>query len=648
MSFKRKFRRQLSDDPKTPAPKRDQRKGSAKNEPGSASSTRGGIKISAEAEKALERARDEHNKRYTGKGRRVDIGMLRAVYRRGAGAFSTSHRPSVTSRNQWAMGRVNAFLRLVGKGERKKSYTTDDDLLPLGHPNKSTQAIEQLAERYSHIDFTPPAGVREAAARALEVRANKPTSQRGMTPVGLARARDLSNGKKISPETARRMLAYFSRHEVDKQGSTWDEQGKGWQAWQGWGGDAGFAWARKVVRQMNAADKEQFNERVRAFSEATPFDLDGLTVVLEDGQRLGRPFVTLAAGKVSSRMSGELITEITPEHLAELKRVFDSRAANDPVIIDWNHQSSPNAGLSTPETGGALGEVVALRLSDDGRQLIAVPAYNARGLEVVEAAGGTLWSSPEFILGEVFARESGERTGGAQLLAITLTPRPQQAASSVGRVTLSEGSMDLENLEGLETEQLISMLRQKDALVKELEGRLKAQSMAEEDEQEKLAEGSDEEKLAEEDEEKKKMGEYRNLTERLTADNSQQAATIAKLSEQVARLEKAERTARMTAELDQLIHSGRISPNERAYAENFWALRERGDGLPWEMLTRRQANQTVNLSEVGHGASGEQLTRDSLTERVKELAKAESIQFTEAWGRLQREEPQLFSSVFGG
>ena len=649
MSFKRKYMRQLSDDPKTPAPKRDQRKGSAKNQPGSASSTRGGIKISASAEKALEGLRDEHNKRYTGKGRRVDIGMLRAVYRRGAGAFSTSHRPSVTSRNQWAMGRVKAFLRLVGKGQRKKAYTTDDDLLPSGHPNKSTKKVEQLAERYSHIDFSPPAGVREAAARALEVRASKPTSQRGMTPVGLARARDLSNGKKVSPETARRMLAYFSRHEVDKKGSSWDEQGKGWQAWHGWGGDAGFSWVRELVRQMEAADKEQLNERVRAFSEATPIDLDGLTVVIEDGQQIGRPFVTLAAGKVSSRMSGELITEVTPEHLAELKRVFDSRAGNDPVIIDWNHQSSPNAGMNTPETGGALGEVVALRLSDDGRQLIAVPAYNTRGLEVVEAAGGTLWSSPEFILGEVFARESGERTGGAQLLAITLTPRPQQAASSVGRVTLSEDSnMDLENLEGLETEQLIKMLRQKDALVKELEGRLKSQAMAEDDEEKKLAEEDEKKKLAEEDEEKKKMGEYRNLTERLTADNSQQAATIAQLSEQVARLEESERNARMNAEIDQLTHSGRISPNERAYAENFWSLREKGEGLAWEMLTRRGPNQAVNLSEVGHGASGEQLNRDSLTERVKDLAKAEKIQFTEAWGRLQREEPQLFTAVFGG
>ena len=108
--------------------------------------------------------------------------------------------------------------------------------------------------RYGHIDFTPPKGAQEAAARALEVRGEKPESERGMTPVGLARARDLSNGVTLSPDTVRRMLAYFTRHEVDKDGETWDEQGKGWQAWNGWGGDAGYAWARKVVRQMDAVD----------------------------------------------------------------------------------------------------------------------------------------------------------------------------------------------------------------------------------------------------------------------------------------------------------------------------------------------------------------------------------------------------------
>ena len=108
--------------------------------------------------------------------------------------------------------------------------------------------------KYDGIDFTPPEGAREAAKRALDVREKKPASQKGMTPVGIARARDLMNGVKLSPDTVRRMKAFFDRHEVDKKGETWDEQGKGWQAWNGWGGDAGYAWARKVVRQMDARD----------------------------------------------------------------------------------------------------------------------------------------------------------------------------------------------------------------------------------------------------------------------------------------------------------------------------------------------------------------------------------------------------------
>jgi lambda family phage portal protein len=114
--------------------------------------------------------------------------------------------------------------------------------------------------KYDGIDFTPPEGARKAAKRALDVRETKPSSQRGMTPVGIARARDLMNGVKFSPDSARRMKAFFDRHEVDKKGSTWDEQGKGWQAWNGWGGDAGYAWARKVVGQMEARDKKELAE----------------------------------------------------------------------------------------------------------------------------------------------------------------------------------------------------------------------------------------------------------------------------------------------------------------------------------------------------------------------------------------------------
>lgn len=99
---------------------------------------------------------------------------------------------------------------------------------------------------------TPPKSVQDNARRALEVRDSKPASQRGMTPTGLARARDLSNGRAVSLDTVKRMKAYFDRHQKDKQGETWDEQGKGWQAWMGWGGDEGWAWAKSILERADA------------------------------------------------------------------------------------------------------------------------------------------------------------------------------------------------------------------------------------------------------------------------------------------------------------------------------------------------------------------------------------------------------------
>lgn len=164
-----------------------------------------------------------------------------------------------------------------------------------------------VPEKYAHIDFTPPKGAQEAAARALRKRAEAPPSQRGMTPVGLARARDLSAGRRLSPDTLRRMLAYFTRHEIDKQGSTWDDYGPGRQAWDGWGGDAGYAWARKVVGQMNAADEKVTT--LRAYGEAVQM-ASTATYDIPEGLTLGKPFKTLAIGQVSARLSGETLGEV--------------------------------------------------------------------------------------------------------------------------------------------------------------------------------------------------------------------------------------------------------------------------------------------------------------------------------------------------
>jgi lambda family phage portal protein len=124
--------------------------------------------------------------------------------------------------------------------------------------------------KYDGIDFTPPQGARDAAKRALDVRETKPPSQRGMTAVGIARARDLINGVKLSPDTVKRMLNFLTRHEVDKKGATWDEQGKGWQAWNGWGGDAGYSWAKKIVGQMESQDEKELARPGPKSAASTP------------------------------------------------------------------------------------------------------------------------------------------------------------------------------------------------------------------------------------------------------------------------------------------------------------------------------------------------------------------------------------------
>jgi len=118
------------------APPEDRVHGSDKNPKGSASSSGGDIELTDTIVSALQSKVAEHNKDAQHK---ATLGMLKAVYRRGAGAFSTSHRPGV-SRGGWAMARVNAFLSLLRSGRPvNPAYVTDNDLLPKGHPKSSVE-----------------------------------------------------------------------------------------------------------------------------------------------------------------------------------------------------------------------------------------------------------------------------------------------------------------------------------------------------------------------------------------------------------------------------------------------------------------------------------------------------------------------------
>ena len=636
----------------TPAPKKDRIKGSAKNPKGSASGSRGGIAISKQAETSIKNLLDKHNDRYNAKSKKVDMGMLKAVFRRGAGAFSVSHRPGM-NRTQWALARVKAFLKLVGTGERKKAYNTDLDLLPKGHPQRTEKKAEMLAPaKYSHIDFKPPKGAQEAAKRALEVRASKPPSQRGMTAIGIARARDLANGETLSPETVKRMLAYFDRHEVDKKGSTWNIQGKGWQAWHGWGGDAGYAFARKVVKQMKTADEK--TNALRAYGEAVQLAEPAPTYDVPKGLTIGKPFKTLALGQVSSRLNGSAIgSEIDTEMLSEMVRVFKSRRDADPVIIDWQHATSPFSGGSPapPESGNALGLIIDVELREDG--LYAVPAYNERGLEVVKNAGGVLWSSPEFIAGDVYTRDGGDKIGTAQLLAITLTPRPAQSNDKISRVTLSERLAKMDNLEELSNEALRDMVRELQEVIKNMkaDSDAKLTESKKDDDAEKMAEhkkDDDAEKMAEhkKDDDAEKMKEHKDKSYKMNENYNIMLSEVTALREQVAKLTADKEAVEMREAVSTLLREGRISPNEQNVANKAWKAKDSEPAF-WQMFSKRPANSSVPLNQVGHGASGEEITKATLDAEINKLKKEKGITYSEALNEFRANNIDYYNKAYG-
>ena len=191
-----------SKDPRrTPTPKKDQKKGSKKNKPDSAKNPSGKITFSKEVTKQLSNKVKEHNAK--GKGSKASLGMLKAVYRRGAGAYSTSHAPKM-SRHGWAIARVNAFLTLLRTGKPSNSaYKQDNDLLPKGHPRKSKAAEYQGRKVTLNKPFRTPDGPKKFAVY----------TKNGSGKVVIVRFGDPN--MEIKRDNPKRRKSFRARHKCD-------------------------------------------------------------------------------------------------------------------------------------------------------------------------------------------------------------------------------------------------------------------------------------------------------------------------------------------------------------------------------------------------------------------------------------------------
>ena len=527
-----------------------------------------------------------------------------------------------------------------------------------------------LPSKYSHIDFNPPKGATESAKRALDERDKKPASQRGMTPVGIARARDLMNGRTLSPDTVRRMLSYFQRHEVDKQGLTWSDWGKGRQAWEAWGGDAGYSWAKKIVKQMDAADdneeqqtilseelknidKPAYNESIQSAKEDTMLN-DSVIIpdtieYTEDGHIVGKPFLALSTGKNYSRFTGKQVgAEITTQILSEILRVFSLRKELDPVILDWEHSSSRivNPDPVDPSTGKAFGRVVDLRLEDDGTKLYVYPEYTEAGAKLVRESQGNLYASPEFLTSDVFARESGQKIGSAQLLAVTLTPRPAQSQSRIEPIMLNENinqlqetssmELDPEKLKQMSPEELAAMCMEKHQMVLQLE----AEKEAMKSEMDAYKAEMEAKMEADAKEPGEPMDSPMALSERIMNDMRGQ---VNALSEQVKVLTKEKQDAQRKLAIDSLLNSGKIAPNEIDTAEKAYDFKEAQPAF-WSFFSERKANASVPLQTVGHAQTGTEVT---LLSEVQAIKLKEGISFSEALDKYRKSNPSQYNKFYG-
>ena len=176
----------------------------------------------------------------------------------------------------------DADAREAAQGMGIEAYTVDEYLAKEAEEYGPMAEEEQEDEERAPINpdgYKPTEEMQTEAQRGLDWRAE---FGRGGTAVGVARARDIINGRNLPFETVVRMRSYFARHEVDKQGQGFNTGEDGYPsagriAWALWGGDAGMRWADNIVLNAERKEKPKMAIEYRQFQTEIRAEGDGHT-----------------------------------------------------------------------------------------------------------------------------------------------------------------------------------------------------------------------------------------------------------------------------------------------------------------------------------------------------------------------------------
>ena len=220
--------------------------------------------VSARTEKALKKKVEDHNSSVEAASKKTSLGTLKAVFKRGVGAYNTnpsSVRPNVSSADQWAMARVNSFLYALKNG-KYRGGKHDTDLLPEGHPMSSKKEMflnievkDGIEVKATYNDY-PQSATNNAKRVKNWIEKHGRDEVNGMTEVGLARMNQLIARESLSLSTLKRTFSFLSRTKgggydkinPDYRDTPWRD--KGYVAFLGWGGQSMLTYADKKLKQI--------------------------------------------------------------------------------------------------------------------------------------------------------------------------------------------------------------------------------------------------------------------------------------------------------------------------------------------------------------------------------------------------------------
>ena len=132
------------------------------------------------------------------------------------------------------------------------------------------------------------------------------------------------------------------------------------------------------------------------------------------------------------------------------------------------------------------------------------------------------------------------------------------------------------------------------------------------------------------------LSEVNTLKEQL----NQQSQRVEKLEEEKLQLET-------NSAVDMLLREGKISPAETATAREAYKFKE-SNPVFWQMFSERSKGHSVPLDEVGHGASGQEISKQTADIAIKAIKAEKNISYSEALNIYRANNPQTYSQIFGG